>query len=210
MQQTKRREQIIQAAIETIAELGYAQASVGQIAKRAGISKGVFTYHFASKDEMMVQIVHEVYGKAARFMASRLEGLTNPTDMLKGYIESNLAFIGAHREHIAAVIEIVTNARTPDGRLRFADSSEDSIEAPLIEILKWGEAAGEFRPFTERSARVAAAAIRSAIDGVGGRVASNPELDIAGMSEDLASLFLSAVIQPTVSSEPAEKGGNNG
>ena len=36
-----RRTQIVECAIETIAEVGYAQASLGQIAKRAQISKGL-------------------------------------------------------------------------------------------------------------------------------------------------------------------------
>ena len=36
-----RRIQIIECAIETLATLGYAQASLAHIAKRAGISKGV-------------------------------------------------------------------------------------------------------------------------------------------------------------------------
>ncbi|MFD1954854.1 TetR/AcrR family transcriptional regulator [Paenibacillus thailandensis] len=209
MQQTKRREQIVKVAIETIAEIGYAQASVGQIAKRAGISKGVFTYHFASKDDMMVQIVHEVYDAAARFMQPRIESETTPGGMLKAYIESNLAFMEAHRDYIAAVIEIVTNARTPDGKLRFADSSDDSILEPLIEILKWGEETGEFRTFSGQSARVAAAAIRSAIDGVGGRLAANAELDLSGCSEELVTLFLSAVRKPAAGGEPAGKGGKD-
>lgn len=36
-----RKAQIVECAIETITEVGYAQASLGQIAKRAKISKGV-------------------------------------------------------------------------------------------------------------------------------------------------------------------------
>lgn len=38
-----RRAQIVESAIETIAEAGYARASMAQIAPRAGISKGVTT-----------------------------------------------------------------------------------------------------------------------------------------------------------------------
>ncbi|WP_338106680.1 TetR/AcrR family transcriptional regulator [Psychrobacillus psychrodurans] len=48
-----RRNQIVECAIETIAEIGYAQASLGQIAKRAKISKGVISYHFANKEELL-------------------------------------------------------------------------------------------------------------------------------------------------------------
>ncbi|UUZ81858.1 hypothetical protein LJK88_46165 [Paenibacillus sp. P26] len=36
--------------------------------------------------------------------------------MLKAYIESNLAFLEGNRNHIVALAEIVTNARTADGK----------------------------------------------------------------------------------------------
>jgi AcrR family transcriptional regulator len=45
-----RRTQIVTAAIETIAELGYAQTSFTQIAKRAGLSgTSLISYHFTGK-----------------------------------------------------------------------------------------------------------------------------------------------------------------
>ena len=45
-----RRAQIVGAAVETIADLGYGQASFAQIARRAGPSStGLISYHFAHK-----------------------------------------------------------------------------------------------------------------------------------------------------------------
>ena len=44
---TARRAQIVQAAIDTIAEVGYAKASLDRIGARIGISKGLIGYHFA-------------------------------------------------------------------------------------------------------------------------------------------------------------------
>ena len=55
-----RRAQIVGFAIDTIAELGYGQASLARIAGRAGISKGVIGYHFAGKDDLMREVVAEV------------------------------------------------------------------------------------------------------------------------------------------------------
>src|SRR6202453_4771003 len=43
--ETARRAQIVAAAIDTIAELGYAQASFARIADRVGISRGLISYH---------------------------------------------------------------------------------------------------------------------------------------------------------------------
>jgi hypothetical protein len=52
---TARRAQIIAATIETIAELGYGQASFGRIAERAGLSSTrLISYHFADKQELLL------------------------------------------------------------------------------------------------------------------------------------------------------------
>ena len=48
------------AAIDTIAEVGYANASLARIAVRLGISKGVISYHFAGKDDLIAEIVSQV------------------------------------------------------------------------------------------------------------------------------------------------------
>lgn len=188
-----RRAQILQHAIDTIAALGYAQASIGQIAKHAGISKGVITYHFASKDELMDQVVAEVYGDAARFMGPRIEKETTPAGMLREYIESNLAFIDANRNKIVAVMEIVANSRTEDGKLRYAEAGDESILEPVIEILKWGQETGDFRPFSDFAARVTAMSLRSSIDGAAYRLSVEPELDVGAFAKELVHLYLAAV-----------------
>ena len=46
-----RRRQIIDTAIRTIATRGYSRTSLAEIAREAGISKGVISYHFEGKGE---------------------------------------------------------------------------------------------------------------------------------------------------------------
>ena len=52
------REQVLQAAIDTLAAKGYAHTSVGDIAERAGMSKGSVLYHFESKDDLITHVLH--------------------------------------------------------------------------------------------------------------------------------------------------------
>ncbi|WP_141770577.1 TetR/AcrR family transcriptional regulator, partial [Bacillus sp. MUM 116] len=112
-----RRAQIVECAIETIAELGYAQASLGQIAKRANISKGVISYHFSNKEELLEQVVMEYYLACQSFISPQVDAQTSARDMLNKYIDSNLNFVDENRKHVFAVIEIVSNERTEDGKL---------------------------------------------------------------------------------------------
>ncbi len=181
-----RRAQIVACAIDTIATLGYAQASLAQIAKRAGISKGVISYHFAGKQELIRQIVAEVFTAGAAFMRPRVEAEPTAAGMLRAYIESNLAFMRTHRQHIAAVREIWFNFRTKDGRSCLDTATLESAVGPLEQVLRWGQENGEFREF---STRVMAVAIRNAIDGVPPQMAASPDLDLDAYARELVILF---------------------
>src|SRR5579885_339661 len=78
-----RRAQIIAFAIETIAELGYAQASLARIAERAKVSKSVILYHFTSKDRLMEQIVTDTYKEALCFILPRIPMQANASEQLR-------------------------------------------------------------------------------------------------------------------------------
>ena len=65
--------QIVTAAIDTIAELGYGNASFARIAKRAGISSTrLISYHFDDKAELVRAVVSAVLAEAADYMGKRL------------------------------------------------------------------------------------------------------------------------------------------
>ncbi|MCA1028926.1 TetR family transcriptional regulator [Cytobacillus kochii] len=184
-----RRAQIVECAIETIAEIGYAQASLGKIAKRANISKGVISYHFANKEELLEQIPIEYYLAWQAYISPRIEAQKSPKEMLQVYIESNLTFIDENRQHVFAVIETVSNKRTTDGKLQFAADHDEAILLPIENILTLGMQKGVFREFTRSSARVMALTIRSAIDGFTLELTRKPHLDVQQYTRELVTIF---------------------
>jgi AcrR family transcriptional regulator len=54
------RQALIRAAVETIAEVGYAAATTTLISERAGVSRGAFQHHFRSKNDIMLAILNEM------------------------------------------------------------------------------------------------------------------------------------------------------
>ena len=84
-----RRAQIVAAAIETIAAVGYSQASLARIAERAGISKGVIGYHFAGKDDLLREVVAEVLARAEEFMVPLIRANSAEVGLVRAYVESN-------------------------------------------------------------------------------------------------------------------------
>ena len=56
--ETTRRAQIVDAAIDVLAEHGYPDASFAKIAKRAGLSStGMISYYLAGKDDLIREVI---------------------------------------------------------------------------------------------------------------------------------------------------------
>jgi AcrR family transcriptional regulator len=188
-----RRSQIVDCAVETIAEVGYGNASLAQIAKRAGISKGVISYHFAGKDELMQQVLTESIALAQAQMVPRIEAGVGPLGRLRGHIEGNIAFIKAHPRHLAALVEILNNAKDDTGRPVVDLSGFTSLVARVAEAFRAAQAAGTVREFDPL---VMAQTLRSAIDGMVGQYLADPSLDLDAYGAELVTLFELATRKP--------------
>jgi TetR/AcrR family transcriptional regulator, fatty acid metabolism regulator protein len=185
--ETARRAQIVAAAIDTIAELGYGQASLARIAERADTSKGVIIYHFGAKDDLMRELVAGLSTKGRAWMGPRLEAEFTGAGMLRTYIEANMSFIRENRSHVAAVVEIALNARSADGSPLYDMSIREQGADALRQILVHFQGAGEFR--ADFDPAVMAIAIRATLDAVPARLARDPGLDLDRYGRELAELF---------------------
>ena len=180
-----RRAQISAAAIDTIAEAGYAGASFARIAERLGISRGLISYHFAGKDDLIKQVVHEAAEEAKAYIRPRVLTESTGPEMLRAYIESNLAFMRDHRNNVIAMIEI---ARSAEGRrIFYGDTDVVNAVGALEHGLSGFQTAGQFRP--DFDPRVMAIAIRAAIEAASPRLALDPEFDIDSYSREIVTAF---------------------
>lgn len=181
-----RRAQIIAKAIETFAELGYAQASLAEIAKRAGISKGVIAYHFGSKDALTEQVVAEVLAVAEAVVGPPVRAEATPDARLRAFIAANIDLMRTHRTHMLALAEIWSGYRRPDGRPHFGAAAQEPYLRLIEQTLREGQAQGRFRQF---DARAVAVALRAALDGVLGQLMIHPDLDLDLFGRELVALF---------------------
>jgi AcrR family transcriptional regulator len=177
-----RRQQIVEAAITTIAEVGYARASFALIAQRAGLSStGLISYHFRDKGDLVSEVVATIFHEIEQFMAQQLGQPRTATEALHCYIAANVQFIGAHRAQMQALLDIVLH-----GGLAYDAPMEHTVRAPLEQILRWGQERGEFRPF---DARVVATVVQRSIDGLPLLLATDPDLEAATYGREVARLF---------------------
>lgn len=181
-----RRAQIIGAAIGTIAEVGYSQASLARIAARASISKGVISYHFAGKDELMDQVVVQVYTAVAEFVTERVTLQPDARSGLRAYVLAVAEYMHGHREQLLALSGIFTGARTPKGEPRYGVAAAETTYQALEELLRRGQESGEFRGFDRR---VLAVSMQASIDAMFGYWVAFPEHDLQAHAVELAELL---------------------
>ena len=82
------RQQIIQAAADSLLESGYSGTSVRAIATRAGVAIGNLQYWFPTKSELLVEAWRYLTARSVEELRTVLNQLTDPLEVLEVGVES--------------------------------------------------------------------------------------------------------------------------
>ena len=188
-----RRAQIVESAIDTIAELGYAKASFARIAERAGLSSTrLISYHFAEKDDLIQEVLSTVVGRFIANVGPRVDVETTPSAMLRTALEANVDFVRSHGRDVVTLQEIQRNYRTADGRPVMAQRAEEDLKV-IEEWLRQGQRQGEFRRFNTQAMALFILSLRN---GVIQRYHVKPDLDLDTIARELTTLVDLATRRP--------------
>ena len=187
--QRMRRDQLVGCTIEAIADLGFARASIGEVARRAGVSKGVVTYHFAAKDDLIRAVIADVIASMEAYLTPRLlaaEPTRFPERFIAAYISAWAGYYQSHAAQVLALVRIFIAFRDESGSPSPAFDSRAGEVAALEAVLRAGQDMGRFGSFDPH---VMASVIKVAVEDLLTQFASDPGLDIEGHAAQLAILF---------------------
>ncbi|HUZ62909.1 MAG TPA: transcriptional regulator BetI, partial [Acetobacteraceae bacterium] len=86
-----RRRQLIETTIDTMAEVGFVATTLGQIARRAGVSAGLVAHYFGDKDGLLEATMRALGARVSRGAAARLAEAATPRARVQAIIDANLA-----------------------------------------------------------------------------------------------------------------------
>src|SRR5487761_1006604 len=86
-----RRRQLIETTIDTMAEVGFIATTLGQIARRAGVSAGLVAHYFGDKDGLLEATMRALGARVSRGAAARLAEAATPRARVQAIIDANLA-----------------------------------------------------------------------------------------------------------------------
>ena len=187
--QLKRRDQFVDCAIDAIAELGFARASVAEVARRAGVSKGVVTYHFAAKDDLIQAVIQDVLASMAQYVEPRMlaaDPAQFPERFIAPYITAWVNYFRTHGREVLALVRIYNSFRDESGRPNPAFDARAVEVTSVAQVLTRGQASGRLGTF---DARVLAAVMKAALDDLLIQYADNPGLDLEAYGAEMVALF---------------------
>jgi Transcriptional regulator len=68
-----RRQQLIEATIDSLAKRGYAETTLADVADGAGLSRGIVNFHFESKDKLLIATLQHMADEYASHWMTALE-----------------------------------------------------------------------------------------------------------------------------------------
>lgn len=104
------RRRIIDAAVETLVERGYAGASTVRIQQRAGVSRGRLLHHFGSRDILLVAATHHLARERIGVLPSDHVWPRDPGERIDAVIDTVAATF--EQDYFWAATELWIAART--------------------------------------------------------------------------------------------------
>ncbi|WP_323181543.1 betaine-aldehyde dehydrogenase [Kaistia defluvii] len=86
-----RRRQLIEATIESLADVGFAACTLMDISRRAGVSPGLVAHYFGDKEGLLEATLRHLAGRLARLVSIRLAQARTPRERIQAVIDANLA-----------------------------------------------------------------------------------------------------------------------
>lgn len=132
---------MIDAAAEVFAEQGFARASLEEISRRAGFTRGAFHWHFASKEELLVAVLRERLAKRVAATDVVVDGAKDFAEFNRTQRSSGGSLADPNRRRWALlVLEFwLTAARDPkllDEAKALKADARSAIERQVLELAK--------------------------------------------------------------------------
>ena len=173
-----------------VADRGYGAASLAAVAEQAGISKGLVSHYFTSRDALMEAAALHALVDLRNAVSDGVDTCAPVPQILEAAIHRAARLLSTHAGEMTAIGHIVLNLRNQDGTLRLGADAYEDVYRDQEELFRRGQREGSLRTF---DTLVMAITYQSSIDAMLNHLAAHPEADPDRYADELTSTVLAAV-----------------
>lgn len=141
------RSRLLDASLDLFFAAGSAQTSVQEIVEHAGLTKGAFYHHFASKQDLLLLLHDEILVDELTRCKAVIDRGGSATETMWGII---IELVLSVEEHLAAVSVWLREWRLlSEEQFAIVKPKRDTLEGMLIDVIRCGTDSGEFRILQE-------------------------------------------------------------
>lgn len=135
--------QIIEAAVEVIAENGFHASQVSKIAKKANVADGTIYLYFKNKEDILISVFREKMGSFVGITRGAIQGQSSASEKLQTFIHMHYHQL-ASNPNLAIVTQLELRQSKTELRIEINNILKDYLQI-IDDILEQGIQDGEIR-----------------------------------------------------------------
>jgi TetR/AcrR family transcriptional regulator, fatty acid metabolism regulator protein len=159
----ERKDQIVRATVDCITKFGYHNFSMQDVARTAGVSKGIIHYYFLNKDELMMSVLDKVAGDIEKVLASEMGSIVDSKRKLEVFIEVCFDIVRSTKEYYQVNMDFWTQINQKDEVKKVIARHYHKFREAAASVIREGITSGAFR---QVDAKDYASYVIAVIDGL--------------------------------------------
>ncbi len=181
----ERKKQIVEATVSCISKFGYHNFSMQDVARTAGVSKGIIHYYFLNKDDLMMSVLDKVASGIEDYLTTQLSSVTDPKEKLGIFIDVTLGIVKKTKEYYQVNMDFWTQINQKEEVRKIISSHYEQFRLTASSIIKEG-VGGSFRDVNPENAAIM---ILGMLDGISLQwLFDSKTVDLTALSESAKSM----------------------
>jgi AcrR family transcriptional regulator len=203
----QRREQMLRAALEVIADRGYADTRIADVAERSGISPALVIYYFKTKDQLLTEAIRYLDNRWYTDGQGRMASLPTAVARIEEIVAMSCLPEADTDPHSSWTLWLdfwALAAHNPEvAGLRQRD--DERWRDMISSLVRAGQEAGEFRDVDPDNFAVL---VCSLLDGLAIQIGLDDPVVDPGRAFELSMLFIAEQLGFTWDGGQGRRGGN--
>lgn len=141
----ERKDQIVRATVECITKHGYHNFSMQDVARTAGVSKGIIHYYFLNKDDLMMSVLDRVAGDIEKVLGKEMQAIKDPVEKLRIFVNVSFDVVKSTKEYYQVNMDFWTQINQKKEVRQVISRHYGKFRDTACRVIQEGITAGVFK-----------------------------------------------------------------